>query len=567
MGKDFRASMTWLHTWAGLIVGWLLLFIFVTGTIGYFDAEIDRWMKPELPVPQPTAGHQQQLQAISHGETWLNDNAPPAKTWRLFLPGTREVPHFVVQWDTLPSETQPKVKREKRLIDPVTGERLSDPRDTGGGQLLYRMHYKLHYLPNIVATILVGLCTVIMLLGLTTGVVAHRKLFKDFFTLRLFRQQRSWFDMHNILSVLALPFHFMITYSGLAFFFLTLMPLIFFSIYQGNTNKALQDTQIFAPFVAHQNQPTTMLPLSQFYQQTLAIRGDDTVVESMNIDNPNDAAARVAVRIYTQRLDNTEDLLFDGIHGEWLNPEPPPAMARFYRAFQGIHEGLFASIALRWLYFMSGLFGTGTIATGLIFWVQKRRENHFRAHPKHTPPIPLNVRLIEKVNVACIVGLPIAIAWYFCSNRLLPNDLIDRAHWEANVLFIGWFLLVLHALLRPRLNAWKEQLWLAAGAYLLVPVINLFTTQRNLFTALIQQHQDPGMTTNMVVELGRERGPDWAMIGFDLSMLVTSALFVLAAILLTQHTSKPSQQRHQNTIENTPENTPENATQIPAESR
>lgn len=133
----------------------------------------------------------------------------------------------MVQCDTLPSETQPKVKLEKRLIDPVTG----------GGQLLYRMHYKLHYLPNIFATILVGLCTVIMLLGLTTGVVAHRKLFKDFFTLRLFRQQRSWFDMHNILSVLALPFHFMNTYSGLAFFFLTLMPLIFFSIYQGNTNK------------------------------------------------------------------------------------------------------------------------------------------------------------------------------------------------------------------------------------------------------------------------------------------------------------------------------------------
>ncbi len=52
MKSGFRQSMAWLHTWVGLLVSWLLYFIFLTGTLGYFDSEIDQWMSPETPVFQ-----------------------------------------------------------------------------------------------------------------------------------------------------------------------------------------------------------------------------------------------------------------------------------------------------------------------------------------------------------------------------------------------------------------------------------------------------------------------------------------------------------------------------------
>ncbi|MDA1172880.1 MAG: PepSY-associated TM helix domain-containing protein, partial [Proteobacteria bacterium] len=42
-----RQSMSWLHTWASLILGWLLYAIFVTGTLSFFQNEISTWMKPE----------------------------------------------------------------------------------------------------------------------------------------------------------------------------------------------------------------------------------------------------------------------------------------------------------------------------------------------------------------------------------------------------------------------------------------------------------------------------------------------------------------------------------------
>lgn len=33
MKEGFRQAMAWLHTWTGLIFGWLLFAIFLTGTL------------------------------------------------------------------------------------------------------------------------------------------------------------------------------------------------------------------------------------------------------------------------------------------------------------------------------------------------------------------------------------------------------------------------------------------------------------------------------------------------------------------------------------------------------
>lgn len=43
MREGFRQAMAWLHTWTGLIFGWLLFAIFLTGTMSYFKEEIIHW--------------------------------------------------------------------------------------------------------------------------------------------------------------------------------------------------------------------------------------------------------------------------------------------------------------------------------------------------------------------------------------------------------------------------------------------------------------------------------------------------------------------------------------------
>jgi hypothetical protein len=86
------------------------------------------------------------------------------------------------------------------------------------------MHYALHYLPYDWAIRIVGIATMLMLLAIVSGVITHKKIFKDFFTFRPGKGQRSWLDAHNVVSVMALPFFLMITYSGLVFFLFAYMP-------------------------------------------------------------------------------------------------------------------------------------------------------------------------------------------------------------------------------------------------------------------------------------------------------------------------------------------------------
>ena len=74
MKQTLTQSMAWLHTWGGLIVGWLLLVIFLTGSLAVFDQEIDNWMTPELPAHQLT-----DEQAAQRALTYLQTHKADAK--------------------------------------------------------------------------------------------------------------------------------------------------------------------------------------------------------------------------------------------------------------------------------------------------------------------------------------------------------------------------------------------------------------------------------------------------------------------------------------------------------
>jgi hypothetical protein len=63
-----------------------------------------------------------------------------------------------------------------------------------------------------------------MLVAIVSGVITHRRIFADFFTFRRNKGQRSWLDAHNATAVLALPFHLMITYTGLITLMFMIMP-------------------------------------------------------------------------------------------------------------------------------------------------------------------------------------------------------------------------------------------------------------------------------------------------------------------------------------------------------
>ncbi|WP_163123373.1 PepSY-associated TM helix domain-containing protein [Acinetobacter portensis] len=230
-----RQSMAWLHTWASLILGWLLYAIFLTGTLSFFQNEITVWMKPELHQSVPQESQIQQTQVALN---YLQKNHPDAGSWSIQLPNSRQ---NTTQITIREQGEDPRARRggTRIAIDSATGERL-EARETRGGSFLYRFHFELYGMPRIWTRWFIGIATMFMLVAIISGIITHKKIFKDFFTFRSGKGQRSWLDAHNATAVFALPFHIMITFSGLLLLLFTIMPWGIERIYE-NRGAFLQE--------------------------------------------------------------------------------------------------------------------------------------------------------------------------------------------------------------------------------------------------------------------------------------------------------------------------------------
>ena len=262
MNGSFRQSMTWLHTWSGIVFCWVLYFPFVTGTLGYFDSEIDRWMEPEVAPSAPASLDESLVVAQQR----LEQVAPDAERWFITPPRGRDAPHlrvFAQQPATSDDGPGPRVNEE---LDLRTGLPVAEGRETGGGQTLYRMHYNLHYLPGQAGFYFIAVVTMLMFVGLLTGIVAHKKIFADFFTFRWARGQRSWLDLHNLLAVATLPFQLMITYSGLIFTVFLWMPFIALGSYGFDMSNLdeVEEEILGRQHVEAAGTPAPLLPLATF---------------------------------------------------------------------------------------------------------------------------------------------------------------------------------------------------------------------------------------------------------------------------------------------------------------
>jgi len=518
MKETFRHSMTWLHTWTGLGVGWVLFFMFLTGTAGYFQSQITRWMRPELPLAA-----ERRLMAPEEGypltQAFLQKQAAGADTWGMDLPSPGVGREHLSVWWQMPEGAQDRYGNA--VLDPTTGERREGEtaRSTGGGGFLYRMHYHLHYLPEVWAYWIVGFCGMVLLLALLTGVITHRRLFQDFFLFRPAQGGRSWRDAHAVLGVVALPFFLMITYSGLVFFLFTYMPAGLLAVFGGDEERLEEELHGHDSHTEeHQDAPLSrsgvQLPLPSlldFVAKAGPVWPESTVT-GIRVDFPGDSNSVINLFRHTLPAPDSERMIsFRVSTGERVGSEEHEHGEDHGWAHEveetlfTLHRGRFAGPLLRWLYFGSGLLGCGMIATGLILWTVKRR-------PKSTgsETSGFGHSLVERLNIGTIAGLPAGIAAYFWANRLLPLDWAHRPEWEAHSLFITWAAMLLYPAFRPVRNAWVEELGFAAALFGLLPFLNVLTTDRHLGVTL--------------------PAGDWELAGFDLTMMALGLLFAWTAV-------------------------------------
>lgn len=508
MKGSFRQSMAWLHTWSGLLVGWVLFAVFLTGTAAYFRPEISRWMQPEAGQPAPV------LQSAPAAVGFLQRKVPDAFHWDIFLPGDREAVTRVF-W-TPRAESGGPGRRDRRLhratLDAASGEAV-EARATRGGEFLYRFHFDLYYMPVRWGRWIVGFCAMLMLVAIISGIVTHKKFFADFFTLRLKKGQRSWLDAHAVTAVLSLPFHLMITYTGLVALMFLYMP---WGVEARYASDRAFFQEVFSPgrYAERTGVAAPLADLAPMIRKASEIWGGG-MPGHIAVRHPGDEGATIRMEPSgAGRLaPEGHALVFRGATGELLTEEGAPPAVQTHSAMIGLHSGRFASPWLRWLYFLSGVGGTVMVATGLLMWIVKRRQKLPDPDRPH-----FGFRLVEKLNIGTIAGLPIGLAAYFLANRLLPVGMPGRAGWEIHAFFIAWGAVFAWALLRPARRGWIEALAAGAAAYALVPLANAATTAHGLLPSLL--------------------AADWLFVGFDLVMLATAAGLAGAAMCMARHRPK-----------------------------
>lgn len=539
MFNNFRLSMTWVHTWFGLVLGFVLMICFFFGALSVFDREIDRWAIPDTrfePQPMPSFDHLlkpvfEKLRAHPDdmaataarvvGDLPHPDTMPMAS---LYAYTTHRDPVLSIGAEfSIPNKPLNPADDHLHVhgwatIDPRTGEAIPDDALKIGSRWFYPMHYSLNWHWKNIGYYIVGLAAFVMLAALVTGVIMHRKIFRELFTFRpKKRTQRSALDLHNMTGVVALPFHFFFAFTGLVIF-----ASFFYFPVSHTLLKPLHDQHEVL------EAERTGLPHEAAGIAAPMASVDAMVAEAKRRWAARDMAGEVGylfadhlgdqngyVSIYRAGSDRVA-LVGEGIHfkastGEVLREDPPRTVVSEINEFlTGLHLQHFEHWLLRWLYVIGGLLGCICIATGFIFFVEKRKQQHTKTQSQGS-------RIVDALAVTTVTGMLIASFAMLVANRLLPADLAGKGDWEINAFWFAWLLAFLHAAWRSapvaraaRNPAWREQCWIAALLAVAAVVLNWLTTGDHLVKTVFTHTY-------------------WPVAGVDLSLLATAALSVFAA--------------------------------------
>jgi uncharacterized iron-regulated membrane protein len=543
MRETFRLSMAYLHTWLGLVLGFVLMAVFFFGSLSVFDREIDRWSIPETrAAAAPFPSFDQTVRPLidelrprpidmAYAQREVIGPLPPAETLRandIFVatghrdPLVRLYPTF----DVPNAPRDPKVDHAHvhgyAAIDPQSGTRLPSnlqERLALGTGFFFPMHFMLHIEWLNLGIWIVGLAGMAMLAALVSGVILHRRIFREFFTFRVDKPRlRSTLDLHNLTGVVALPFLFFITLSGLLIFAFMYFPAsntLMYPLMKAQEKVEESRTGLPADPAGQPGSLASVDAMMAAAQAHWAAKGVPGEIGSVAVTHIGDANAYVSIgRDNVDRVATSETLHFKGTTGALLYEDPPAHPIEATRGFlYGMHFQQFKHWGLRWLLFAGGLLGCACIATGFLFFVEKRKKKHAAAGV-------WGARIVDALAVAAIPGMLVATTAMMLASKLLPSALQhNETGWLQPVFWLTWLTALIHAAARSAplaaggtSRAWAEQAAVAAVLAVAAVIANGVITGDHLLKTIAEGY--------------------WPVAGVDLVLLVGAAVAGWTAIRL-----------------------------------
>jgi uncharacterized iron-regulated membrane protein len=371
------------HSVLGLAFAAVIYLVCLSGTLAVFVHDLEHWEQPAAPAIThiDDAAMTRAIKAASR-------QAPAGTTLYAALPSRDEPDATIVAFS--PSfEREWSVDARGALVEKVAA--FSD--------FILDLHIALH-LPRSWGEFVVGLTGVALLSSLVSGILAHPRVLKDAFHLRLGGSRRlQEADLHNRLGVWALPFHVAIALTGALLGLSTLIVgVLAMLLYRGDTAKVYG---LFIDAPPTVNAAPAPLPSLTILLAEARRRAPGAQPHQLTIENAGRADARVTVTSERDRLLVPQDTTSFDAAGRVLKDQHPHDLAAGTRILGGIgqlHFGWYGGLPVRVIYGLLGLALCVVTSSGVTIWLARRRD---RGHA---------VPQWERLWAAVVWGQPLALA-------------------------------------------------------------------------------------------------------------------------------------------------------------
>ncbi len=397
--------MVAVHGWSGAILGLLLYAVIVTGTAAVFSQEIKLWssgaLGPGDPFARPIDNLVRRLAAATP-DAYRDDLS-------IIRSGAGNLAFFFHRHE---KAEDGQVKEKGVLYEVAADDRLVARRegfapdvftaDTASalGQFFVDLHVRLH-LPNPWGLILTGVLGIAMLVAALSGLLMHRHLLKDVFTLRPGQRLVSMRDLHTVAGTWILPHAFVLAFTG-AFFSFAIsvgIPLLATIAFNGD-QSAMIETLIGSKKV-EDPRPATGANLDPILADARKRAG--TPISFVSIDHWDRADAHITVRhLQSEGSLTSTTLTYAGATGAFITEKPVlgtrPSIGGSVFALMGpLHFGNFAGWWSKAVWFALGAASAYVTWSGLALWVRRREEQR-------------GWRVLGRLSAWVGAGLPFAMA-------------------------------------------------------------------------------------------------------------------------------------------------------------
>ena len=344
------------HSWIGILIGFPMYLICLSGTIVVFFPEYERWEQPtiaEMATYDPAVVDRAYGQALS----------------RL----TEETHHMFV---TLPRDDMPRVMVASDHqgwhvnADGSLGERVQHD----WTHFLIHLHLYLN-LPENFGMILVSAMGALLCGLIISGFLAHPGIFRDAFNLRLRgNRQLEQTDIHNRLSVWGAPFHLMIGVTGAYFGLAGLMSLIIAYADFGGDRDAVIETVFGAEPELSQPLEPAAVGTALGKMEAIAPEQVPFYVTVEDVGTPQQYI--IVGAAVPERLVYAEQYRFDTA-GNYLDKagftDGDTGRQTIFSVYR-LHFGHFGGFPVKVLFGILGLALTVVSVTGINIWLAKRKK-------------------------------------------------------------------------------------------------------------------------------------------------------------------------------------------------